>query len=84
MPFGIETITQISSHRQSKMYKKRRDPFSIPDKQFKEKYRFNKGTIRKIIDLVKTNISVDRRGLGTSPELQVLVALRCWGRREVS
>lgn len=50
VPFGIETITQISNHRQSKIYKKRIDPFSVRDKQFKQIYRFNKETVRKIID----------------------------------
>ncbi|XP_037827783.1 putative nuclease HARBI1 [Lucilia sericata] len=28
------------------------------------------------------DIKLEKRGCGTSPELQVLVALRCWGRRE--
>lgn len=65
------------------MYEARTDPFSMPDVQFKRKYRFNKITVRKIVDLIKSNIMVDKRENGTSAELQVLVALRCWGRREV-
>ena len=60
------------------------DPFLINDLDFKKKYRFNKKTIKKIANLIREDIALDTRGGGTSAELQVLVALRCWGRREVS
>lgn len=48
MSFGIETITQIANYRKTKIYKKTEDPFSIPDKQFKGKYRFSKGIEQNI------------------------------------
>lgn len=73
----------MSNNRSPKVYKERIDPFSIPDDQFKGKYRFKKSTVKKIVDLVKGDVSLDSRGCGTSAELQVLVALRCWGRGEV-
>lgn len=76
-----DSIAQMS--RQPKTYKKRRDPFLMPNDQFKSRYRFKKTTVRKIVEMVKPDIELDTRGCGTSVALQVLVALRCWGRREV-
>lgn len=70
--------------RRQKLYQKRIDPFSLPDIEFKRRYRFNKDTARFIINLVRQDLQLDSRGCGTSPELQVLTAIRCWGRREVS
>ncbi|KAI8117722.1 putative nuclease HARBI1 [Lucilia cuprina] len=43
---------------------------------------YKERTIRKIVDLVKDQIIFDRRGSRPSPDLQVKVALRCWGRGE--
>ncbi|KAI8114680.1 putative nuclease HARBI1 [Lucilia cuprina] len=40
-------------------------------------------TERKLIDMVKPEIHLNQRGGGTPAELQVLVALHCWGRREI-
>lgn len=79
-----EFLTQISNCRRQRIYKDRPDPFFLPDIEFKKKYRFNKQTVKNITNLIKNDISLDRRGCGTSAELQVLVALRSWGRREVS
>ncbi|XP_059219979.1 uncharacterized protein LOC106094268 [Stomoxys calcitrans] len=69
--------------RRPRVYKERVDPFSIPDHHFKAKYRFKKSTAKKIIGLIKNDIELSKRGHGTPAELQVMVALRCWGRRKV-
>ncbi|XP_017464968.1 PREDICTED: putative nuclease HARBI1 [Rhagoletis zephyria] len=77
----IDLLTR--STRKEKSFQERRDPFLLNDEEFRMRYRFSKGGVEKIINLVKSDISLDKRGFGTSPKLQVLVALRCWGRREV-
>ena len=81
---AIIAIQNLMPRRRRKVYKKRYDPFILPDEEFQRRYRFTKTTCRFIIDLVKENLQQDSRGCGTSPELQVLTAIRCWGRREVS
>ncbi|CAG4937539.1 unnamed protein product [Parnassius apollo] len=82
---ALEAMEQLGNapHRRRKVYQKRYDPFSLPDVEFKKRYRFNKHTASFIIDLVRQDLQLDPRGCGTSPELQVLTAIRCWGRREV-
>ncbi|XP_045760988.1 uncharacterized protein LOC123864534 [Maniola jurtina] len=79
---AIEYV-ENSTRRRRKRYQKRYDPFSLPDIDFKRRYRFNKEDTRFIINLVRQDLQLDSRGCGTSPELQVLTAIRCWGRREV-
>lgn len=82
---ALQTIAIIENiPRRRKTYQKRYDPFSLPDEEFQRRYRFKKPTLKFIIDLVREDIKLDNRGRGTSPELQVLTAIRCWGRREVS
>ena len=81
---AIELIeTPLRRHR-PKTYRERSDPFSLPDEEFRKRYRFQKSTMAFIVDLVRQDLEIDRRGCGTSPELQVLSAVRCWGRREVN
>lgn len=77
-------INGQEKQQSKKVYRTRIDPFQISDVEFVGRYRFSKQTVNKIIDLVKNDIYLDGRGCGSSPSLQVLVALRCWGRREVS
>ncbi|KAK4882436.1 hypothetical protein RN001_005755 [Aquatica leii] len=45
---------------------------------------FNKETIRYIVGLVTDELTLDNRGCGTPPQLQVLIAIPCWGRRDIS
>ncbi|RVE41388.1 hypothetical protein evm_013966 [Chilo suppressalis] len=52
------------------------------DVEFTRRYRFNKNTIALIIDLDRQVLQLDSRGCGTTPELQVLTAIRCCGRPE--
>lgn len=82
----IEMIEQLesTSTRRRKVYRSRSDPFSLDDEDFRKRYRFKKSTATYIINLVRDDLNLDRRGSGTSPEIQVLTAIRCWGRREVS
>ncbi|XP_041974078.1 putative nuclease HARBI1 [Aricia agestis] len=55
---------------------------AISKDDFRKKYRFTKESVRYIVSLVSEELQKDRRGGGITPELQVLTALRCWGRRE--
>lgn len=71
------------NNRSIKIYKERVDPFLLSDENFRLRYRFSKNTVKKIVGLIENDLKLENRGSGTSPELQVLVALRCWGRREV-
>lgn len=82
---SISTIARITDahERRRKIYKRRRNPFVLRDFSFELKYRFNKQTIRRIVDIIEDDLVLNRRGGSVSPELQVLIALRCWGRREV-
>ncbi|CAG9138332.1 unnamed protein product [Plutella xylostella] len=79
---AIDVVENLP-RRRIKLYNARADPFSLPDVEFRSRYRFQKDTMNYIIDLVRDDIVVDQRGCGTTPELQVLTAIRCWGRREV-
>ncbi|XP_063826029.1 putative nuclease HARBI1 [Ostrinia nubilalis] len=84
---AINAIVHLANNadpaRRRKLYRQRSNPFDLRDLNFKIKYRFNKDTVRTIIDLVEDDLVQSARGGGTCPELQVLVAIRCWGRREV-
>ncbi|CAG5045543.1 unnamed protein product [Parnassius apollo] len=52
---ALEAMEQLGNapHRRRKVYQKRYDPFSLPDVEFKKRYRFNKRTASFIIDLVR-------------------------------
>lgn len=84
---ALEAIAAIAvaenASRRKKVYQPRYDPFSLQDVEFKRRYRFSKDTATYIINLVRQDLQLDPRGCSTSPELQVLTAIRCWGRREV-
>lgn len=82
-----EEIEELRSFRTvqrlPKQYKKRVDPMGLDDVEFRYKYRFTKENMKKIINLVKEELEVDKRGGGISPDLQVMSAIRYWGRHEV-
>ncbi|CAG9128856.1 unnamed protein product [Plutella xylostella] len=83
---NIQLIARIDANRvrrRRKVYRRRKDPFTLDDIEFKKRYRFNKDTVRRITHLVRHEITRGPRGLAVSPELQVLTALRCWARNEV-
>lgn len=83
---AIEAIELIENRppRKRKVYKQRSDPFLLREDDFRQRYRFSKETAAFIINLVRCDLEKDRRGAGTSPELQVLTAIGCWGRPDVS
>lgn len=82
---AIERIARVQNRPfRRKVYRNRIDPFSLDDEDFRKRYRFMKSTATFIINLVREDLMLDRRGSGISPEIQVLTAIRCWGRREVS
>lgn len=80
---AIEDIENQRPPRSRKLYKTRVNPFLLRDEEFRRRYRFCKETASFVIDLVRSDLEMDQRGAGTPPELQVLTAIRCWGRREV-
>lgn len=69
--------------RKIKCFKNRFDPFTLQETDFKMKYRFSKRYVRKIVELVRSDIEVQTRGGGLAVELQVCTALRIWARQEV-
>ncbi|KAL4703585.1 hypothetical protein ACJJTC_003345 [Scirpophaga incertulas] len=72
--------------RKRKSYKKRFDPFTLNEEDFRKKYRFTKKFTRKIEklkNLVRSDIEKKANGGGLSAEVQVCTALRTWARQEV-
>ncbi|XP_064074865.1 putative nuclease HARBI1 [Vanessa tameamea] len=83
---ALESIAVVENdviNRRRKVYRSRGNPFSLDDEEFRKRYRFSKKTATFIINLVREDLKLSAKGCGTSPELQVLTAIRCWGRREV-
>ncbi|KAL4702205.1 hypothetical protein ACJJTC_012337 [Scirpophaga incertulas] len=74
-------LTRLPRKRNS--YKKRFDPFTLNEEDFRKKYRFTKKFTRKIVDLVRSDIEKKANGGGLSAEVQVCTALRTWVRQEV-
>lgn len=79
----ISTNCEENNQHRIKTFKQRKNPFDLQDEEFRYKYRFSKRTVNKIVDMLKPELTLNQRGKGTSTHLQVLTALRCWGRREV-
>ncbi|CAG4934673.1 unnamed protein product [Parnassius apollo] len=79
----FDEIDREEPPRKRKLYKKRLDPFTLQDKEFRMKHRFSKVCMRKIVDLVQRDIKLQASGGGLSVELQVCTALRTWARQEV-
>lgn len=89
----METLDALDSleyftvrYRSKKNYKKRKDPFlEYSEKEFRVKYRFSKENAKKLIRLVEADLKGKgtRKGGSISPHIQVLAALRCWGRNNV-
>lgn len=69
----------------ARTYKPRLDPLvEYDDVEFRKKYRFSKENMKKIINIVKDDIAVDKRGGGIPIHIQVMAVIRHWGRQEVS
>lgn len=82
---AADVVDQLPQPRRPKKYYKRANPLDeLPDVEFKRRYRFCKATIAYIVELVRVDLQKDLRGGGLTPELQVLTAIRCWGRKEVN
>lgn len=82
---NIDRIRGIRAPRLPKRYKKRYNPFAaLTEGDFRCKYRFTKVNMRRLIDLVRPYLDVNnKRGGKISTDLQVLCAIRYWGRNEV-
>uniref|UniRef100_A0A2H1VKK2 SFRICE_015750 n=1 Tax=Spodoptera frugiperda TaxID=7108 RepID=A0A2H1VKK2_SPOFR len=59
----------------------------LSESDFKQRYRFSKGNMVKIINILRTRLSMDKsmdsRGGSIPVELQVIAAIRYWGRHEI-
>lgn len=86
---NLDTVSFLRERARNsgvKIYKKRKDPFVVyTDSEFRKKYRFSKENAKKLIDLVKDDLKgKGKKNGGSIPaHLQVLAALRCWGRNKV-
>ncbi|VVC99174.1 unnamed protein product [Leptidea sinapis] len=69
---SLHSIACIQKCSRTKVYRKRIDPFSLGDEVFLKRYRFSKQTAKVIINLVREELELNRKGCGTSPELQQL------------
>lgn len=83
----LDSLDNFSPRRRSrKMYKTRRNPFlEYSEEEFRIKYRFSKKNSKKLIKLVEADLAGKgtRKGGSIPPHIQVLAALRCWGRNSV-
>lgn len=60
------------------------NPMDVLDEtEFKKKYRFSKSNMTKVIQIVKNELYGDIRGVYIPAELQIMAAIRYWGRNEV-
>ncbi|KAF9798951.1 hypothetical protein SFRURICE_011590 [Spodoptera frugiperda] len=57
------------------------EEFSESD--FKHRYKFSKGNMVKNINILRNDLSMDSRGGRIPVELQVMAAIRYWGRHEI-
>ena len=87
---GIEQIERIEefekiAERKTKVYKYRNHPMQIyTDQNFRVKYRLSKKVASELINLLTTQPQNNSKQGGRIPfDIQVLIALRCWGRAQV-
>ncbi|XP_065361894.1 putative nuclease HARBI1 [Calliphora vicina] len=84
---NLDTLKFLQKrYRATKVYKKRNDPFVVySNDEFRIKYRFSKENAKKVIKLVESELKNNGKGRGGSipPHIQVLAAIRCWGRNSV-
>ncbi|XP_055903811.1 putative nuclease HARBI1 [Eupeodes corollae] len=73
----------LPTPRMRKVYKKRFNPMSLRSEEFKKKYRFSKKNINKIIGIIRSDLSSDNRGGHIPIDIQVMAAIRYWGRNEI-
>ena len=89
---AVEEVEEIAGmfndrgDRRKKMYKARCDPFALySEDEFRRKYRFSKEGAKYVVGKYASCLVSDiNRGGKLTPELQILTALRYWGRNEVS
>ncbi|KAF9813840.1 hypothetical protein SFRURICE_007995 [Spodoptera frugiperda] len=80
----IRNFRNIGSRRRVKIYNSRSNPMEeLSESDFKHRYRFSKGNMVKIINILTNDLSMDSRGGSIPVELQVMAAIRYWGRHEI-
>lgn len=75
-------INDAQNFQRQKVYNSRHDPFQMNDTKFFSRYRFDKESVRYIINLVKNNLPKikNNRGLPINHSLMVLVSLHFFAR----
>ncbi|XP_035433454.2 putative nuclease HARBI1 [Spodoptera frugiperda] len=80
----IRNFRNIGSRRRVKIYNSRSNPMEeLSESDFKHRYRFSKENMVKIINILRNDLSMDSRGGSIPVELQVMAAIRYWGRHEI-
>lgn len=73
----IRNFRNIGSRRRVKIYNSRSNPLEeLSESDFKHRYRFSKGNMVKIINILRNDLSMDSRGGSIPVKLQVMVAIR--------
>lgn len=80
----IRNFRTVNRIRRPKVYSVRVNPMEeLNEKDFKQRYRFSKENMQKIINILRNDLYTDSRGGGIPVELQVMAVIRYWGRHEV-
>uniref|UniRef100_A0A2H1VLX9 SFRICE_010583 n=1 Tax=Spodoptera frugiperda TaxID=7108 RepID=A0A2H1VLX9_SPOFR len=76
----IRNFRNIGSRRRVKIYNSRSNTMEeLSESDFKHRYRFSKGYMVKIINILRNDLSMDSRGGSIPVKLQVMAAIRYWG-----
>lgn len=86
----LNVVSTLSSNsngnrtRTPKTYKPRYNPMELDEIYFRRKYRFTKANMTRVINLVRSDLEGSPRGGHIPADLQVMAAIRYWGRNEVN
>ncbi|RVE44710.1 hypothetical protein evm_010614 [Chilo suppressalis] len=77
-------VVTICLRRRTKVYNSRANPMDeFSEKDFKNHYRFSKENMKKIVNILRDDLSAGNRGGSIPVELQVMAVIRYWGRHEI-
>ena len=81
----VETVDDVNdivniAYREPRRSRPRLDPFTLPDREFKGRYRFSKDGVRRLTDLLRPGlIHKDEKGCPFTPEQIVCCGLNILG-----
>lgn len=82
---NIANLIDAIENTRVKTFKKRENPFELySDEEFHNEYRFSKRGVMFLDQMIGSSLLMDKRGSGLPSILQILMALRYWGRNQVS